>query len=172
VRDSSYFGICPRHVSGDDCAYDCVDFACTKYIFVDGDAEQTLTHAKMYEMADKYDVVGLKQPYIDKYRRACVVYWDHPKFAESAYHVYCTTPTHDKGFRNIVCRTISQHIRLLKKPEVGDLKTEFNGLTFGLLFDEADQAGCASKSRTYEVHWNRNSLCNTSEPFFEKLLRA
>jgi hypothetical protein len=106
-----------------------------------GTANDMVTHAKMYEMADKYDISGLKQLCIEKYKQTCIVFWDDLKFAESAYHVYSTTPTRDKGLRNIVCKIISLHMQLLKKPEIEDLMNEFNGLAFGLLFDKAEQAG-------------------------------
>jgi hypothetical protein len=39
----------------------------------------------------------------------------------------------DKGLRDIVCKTISDHMSLLEKPEIEALMTEFNGLAFGLL---------------------------------------
>jgi hypothetical protein len=103
-----------------------------------GTANDMVTHAKMYEMADKYDISGLKQLCIEKYKQTCIVFWDDLKFAESAYHVYSTTPTRDKGLRNIVCKIISLHMQLLKKPEIEDLMNEFNGLAFGLLFDKAE----------------------------------
>jgi hypothetical protein len=98
----------------------------------------------MYEIADKYDVAGLKNLCIEKYKRACRKFWDDPKFAESAHHVYCTTPSRDKGLRNIVTKTLSDHMSL-EKPEIEDLMTEFNGLAFGLLFDKAKQSGWCNK---------------------------
>ncbi|OSS54281.1 hypothetical protein B5807_00026 [Epicoccum nigrum] len=64
-----------------------------------------------------------------------------PGFTKSAYRVYSTTPTRDKGLRSIVCKIISVHMRQLKKPEIEDLMNEFNGLAFGMLFDKAEQAG-------------------------------
>ena len=136
-----YRQVCPHHSCGSQCSYNCNNFVCDKCATVTGDADQMLTHSKMYEIADKYDVSGLKQLCIEKYTRACNKFWDDAKFAESAYHAFSTTPTRDKGLRNIVCKTISQHMTLLKKPEVEDLMNEFNGLAFGLLFDKAEQAG-------------------------------
>jgi hypothetical protein len=140
--------VCPHHRCGDYCDSNCEEFVCdecgkthTPAGDFQGTADDMVTHAKMYEMADKYDVSGLKQLCIEKYTQACIIFWDDPKFAESAYRVYSTTPTRDKGLRNIVCKIISLHMQLLKKPEIEDLMNEFNGLAFGLLFDKAEQAG-------------------------------
>ncbi|KAF3011203.1 hypothetical protein E8E13_011610 [Curvularia kusanoi] len=133
--------ICDHHTCGEDCNYNCEDFVCSDCVELKGDSSQLLTHAKMFEMADKYVVSGLKQLCIEKYKQACLKFWDDSKFAESAYHAYSTTPTREKGLRNVVCKVISQHMSLLKKPEVEDLMNEFNGLAFGLLFEKAEQAG-------------------------------
>lgn len=133
--------VCPHHYCGSECRYDCNGFICNDCITVTGDADQLIIHAKMYEMAEKYEISGLKSLCIEKYTRACAKFWDDVKFAESAYHAFSTTPTRDKGLRNVVCKTISKHMELLEKPEIEDLMNEFNGLAFGLLFDKAKQAG-------------------------------
>lgn len=73
-----------------------------------------MVHAKMYEIADNYDVAGLKNLCIEKNKRACFKSWDDPKFTESAHHVYCTTPSRDKGLRKIVTKTSSSHMSLLE----------------------------------------------------------
>lgn len=133
--------VCCHHKCGHQCSYDCNNFVCDKCFTLEGDAGQLLVHAKLYQMADKYDVVGLKDLCIEKYKSACLKFWNDPEFAESAHHVYCTSSTRDKGLRSVVCQTISDHMELLKKPEVEDLMTEYNGLAFGLLFDKAEKAG-------------------------------
>lgn len=135
------YQICSHHHCGSQCSFNCSNFLCDHCLVINGNADQLTTHSKMYEIADKYDVYGLKELCIEKYKRACLKFWDDNKFAESAYHAYTTTLTRDKGLRNVVCKTISEHMNLLKKPEVEDLMTEFNGLAFGLLFDKAEESG-------------------------------
>ncbi|KAI4659342.1 uncharacterized protein J4E78_005769 [Alternaria triticimaculans] len=101
---------------------------------IPGSSTQLMVHAKLYEIADKYDVVGLKELVIEKFKRACHSFWNDPSFAAAAHHVFSTTPEHDKGLRDIVSKTIAEHMaELVKKPEVEALLTEFNGLAFGLL---------------------------------------
>lgn len=137
--------ICPHHHCGRQCDYTCADFICTQCITVEGDPSQLILHTQMYEMADRYDVVGLKALSIEKFRRACMRFWDHPEFAQAAYHAYTTTPDDDKGLRSVVYETLSKHMSLLLKPEVEGLMVEFNGLSFDLLMAKAKQAGWCNK---------------------------
>ncbi|KAF2703730.1 hypothetical protein K504DRAFT_473736 [Pleomassaria siparia CBS 279.74] len=105
-------------------------------------ADQLLTHAKMYEIADKYDVIGLKDLSGEKFRRACQSFWNDAHFPVAANHAFSTTPDHDKGLRDIVCNIISDQMELLDKPEIEALMTEFNGLAFGVLKQKARVYGC------------------------------
>ncbi|KAI4666975.1 uncharacterized protein J4E79_001656 [Alternaria viburni] len=94
---------------------------------------QPLLHAKIYEIADKYEVKGLKDLAREKFKRSCEQFWDNDVFAVAAHHVFSTTPDSDKGLRDLVSLTISKHMCLMDKPEIEALLTEFNGLAFGLL---------------------------------------
>lgn len=136
---------CPHHYCGNNCSRTCEGFLCDKCISVEGDASQLLIHAQMYEIADKYDVTGLKTLSKEKFRWACMKFWDHPEFAQAAYHAYTTTPDGDKGLRGVVSKTLSDHMSLLLKPEVERLMVEFNRLSFDLLMAKAEQAGWCKK---------------------------
>ena len=59
----------PHHHCGGDCSYKCEAFVCNKCLAI---TDKMLLHAKTYEMADKYDVVGLKAICIEKHKRACL----------------------------------------------------------------------------------------------------
>ncbi|CAN9212009.1 unnamed protein product [Alternaria alternata] len=131
-----------------NCGYACKSFNCEEcnpspppLPSLNGDADQLLLHAKMYEIADKYDVVGLKDLIIEKFRRTCQHFWNTDKFSVAAHHVFSTTPDHDKGLRDIVSSTISAHMGLIKKPEVKVLLTEFNGLALGILEEKVVEHG-------------------------------
>jgi len=138
--------VCRHHTCGHNCNNSCQGFTCEEcYVAptaptaptalpITGPSTQLMVHAKLYEIADKYDVVGLKELVIEKFKRACHSFWNDPSFAAAAHHVFSTTPEHDKGLRDIVSKTIAEHMaELVKKPEVEALLTEFNGLAFGLL---------------------------------------
>lgn len=134
--------VCSHHTCGHNCRNNCVNFKCAQCLpppELSGTADQLITHAKMYEIGDKYNVSGLKELSLHKFQRACGKYWNYPEFAEAANHAFSTTPDDDKGLRDIVCTTISEHMVLMKEPEVEALLTEFNGLAFGLLKKKAAQ---------------------------------
>ncbi|RYO70402.1 hypothetical protein AA0113_g3234 [Alternaria arborescens] len=130
-----------------NCGYACQSFNCEEcnppshpLPSLNGNADQLL-HAKMYEIADKYDVVGLKDLVIEKFRRACHHFWNTDEFSVAAHHVFSTTPDHDKGLRDIVSAAISAHMSLIKKPEVKVLLAEFNGLALGILEEKVKENG-------------------------------
>ncbi|KAF1831388.1 hypothetical protein BDW02DRAFT_56675 [Decorospora gaudefroyi] len=134
--------ICPHHTCYmGECRVDCVDFVCKLCcprwdLPVEPEPAETielLLHAKMYEIADKYDVDGLKELAREKFTWACSVYWDSQHFATAAHHAYSTTPDEDKGLREIVSKTLFEHMDLIDKPEVDALLNKFNGLAVGLL---------------------------------------
>jgi hypothetical protein len=143
--------VCPHHICNSYDVCKCVDFTCKTCCHnasltaalppAKGDANQLLLHAKMYEMADKYDVVGLKQLAREKFLRANAEYWNSEQFAPAAHYAFSTTPEGDKGLRDVISNTISTHMVLLNKPAVEALLTKFNGLAFGLLKTRAKELG-------------------------------
>jgi hypothetical protein len=108
---------------------------------LNGKADQLLLHAKMYEYADKYDVLGLKGLAIEKFSRSCKHFWNKDEFSLAAHHIFSTTVDEDKGLRDIVSATISAHMELVKKPQVKVLMTEFNGLALGILEEKIIEHG-------------------------------
>jgi hypothetical protein len=108
---------------------------------LNGEADQVLLHAKMYEYADRYDVLGLKDLAIEKFSRSCKHFWNKDEFSLAAHHVFSTTVEKDKGLRDIVSTTISAHMELVKKPQVKVLMTEFNGLALGILEEKIIEHG-------------------------------
>jgi hypothetical protein len=113
---------------------------------VNGFPAELLVHAKMYETADKYDVVGLKELAQDKFRRSCAAFWDEDAFAVAAYHAYFTTMAEDKGLKDIVISTISEHMELIHKPTIETLMTEFSGLCLGILKRKSVEHGWGKKN--------------------------
>jgi hypothetical protein len=55
-----------------------------------------MLHSQMYEVADKYDVPGLKELAKKKFSLACAVFWDSGEFAVAAEHAYTTTMEDDE----------------------------------------------------------------------------
>jgi hypothetical protein len=147
--------VCQHHKCIEDtCREQCIKFVCKEccpeyfniYPAPEGDATQLLLHSKMYEIGDKYEVVGLKQLAREKFLRAATKYWNDEQFTTAAYYVFNTTPEEDKGLRDVVSSTISAHMGLLDKPAVESLLNEFNGLAVGIL-----------KKRAKDLGWTKNA---------------
>jgi hypothetical protein len=148
--------VCPHHRCDGNPCYPgkCVDFICESCCPdarrtlppAKGTATQLLRHAKMYEIGDKYGVIGLKELAREKFLRATAKYWNDEQFAPAAYYAFNTTPEEDKGLRDVVSNTISAHMELLNKPAVETLLTEFNGLAVGLLKMRAKDLGWIKKA--------------------------
>ncbi|KAJ4317373.1 hypothetical protein N0V94_004976 [Neodidymelliopsis sp. IMI 364377] len=100
---------------------------------LNGEPKQLLNHAKMYEIGDKYDVVGLKDLAREKFSRSCKHFWDDPIFAVAANHAFSTTVEEDTGLRSLVSSTVAEHMELVEKPEIAQLMAQFNGLAMSIL---------------------------------------
>jgi hypothetical protein len=61
-----------------------------------------LTHAKMYEVGDKYGVHGLKELSREKFLDDCKPFWEAEGFAVAAKHAFSITPEDNKGLRKVV----------------------------------------------------------------------
>jgi hypothetical protein len=143
--------VCPHHICGIQCDTNCREFTCRHcdpgpapaptHPPAQGGASQLLLHAKLYEIADKYDVSGLKELAREKFLRACTQFWSSELFAPAAHYAFSTTPEKDKGLRDVISNIISQHMTLLNKPAVEALLTEFNGLALGVLKMRATDLG-------------------------------
>ncbi|KAF3011202.1 hypothetical protein E8E13_011609 [Curvularia kusanoi] len=142
--------VCPHHWCGSECAYDCSAFVCRICVTqplppAAGKAEDLLLHAKMYEIGDKYEVAGLRDIAKDKFNVSCKHFWNTTSFGLAAKHVFSTTVEDDKGLRDIVSATISDHIELVNDPEVDKVMIEHNGLAVGVLQAKIKEGGWNKK---------------------------
>ncbi|KAI8938335.1 hypothetical protein NX059_005986 [Plenodomus lindquistii] len=87
----------------------------------------------MYQLADKYNAVGLKDLVIEKFDRGCRLFWDDEQFAIAADHVFSSTPEEDDGLRDMVIATISKHREILNKAEVNALIAKYHSLALGVV---------------------------------------
>ncbi|KAG9186238.1 hypothetical protein G6011_02794 [Alternaria panax] len=82
--------------------------------------ENLLIQAKMYEIADKYDVADLKDLVKEKFHWACTVSWNASTLSNAAHHVFSTTPEHEIGLRDTVISTIHRTPLEGTREEAGD----------------------------------------------------
>ena len=141
--------LCPHHYCGDECSYTCRGFACEVCTLpaLTGSSSQLLAHTKMYEMADKYEVVDLKELAKEKFSRGCKHFWNTSDFQIAADHAFSTTPDDDNGLRDLVSQTIAKHMELAQAPEIRALLMQFNGLALGILDAKSEELGWYTKTQ-------------------------
>jgi len=92
-----------------------------------------LTHARMYAVADFYNVSGLKELANKKFRDTAREHWDSNDFAKAVEVVYTTTPPKDRGLRQVVKYVLRNHRGLLDKPEIDTIMKEVPDLSYDVL---------------------------------------
>jgi hypothetical protein len=101
-----------------------------------------MIHSKMYEIVDKYDVVGLKDLAREKFKYGCARFWGDDAFPAAAQHALSTTMEEDMGLRDIVSSVIADRTKLLvKKAEIQALLAEHNGLALDVILKGVNQHG-------------------------------
>lgn len=100
-------------------------------------------NARMYEIAERYGVIGLKD--LAKYRFgvSCDLYWDNDAFAYAIDYVYSSTIDTDQGLRSIIHKTICKNIQIIKKDEIAAKLNEL-GLAMVILKEKMEDQGWAS----------------------------
>ena len=135
--------ICPHHRCGYHCEFICREYTCDICGMppLRGSSSQLLTHTKMYEVAEKYEVTGLKDLAKEKFSRSCRHFWNTCNFPVAANHAFSTTPESDNGLRDLVSQTIATHMQLTREPEVRASLMQFNGLALGILDAKSEELG-------------------------------
>ena len=81
-----------------------------------------ITNAKVYIIADKYDVQALKKWAATKYKEVLPKSWNNSAFTESARIIYDNTPETDWMLRDVIVQGVSENVnRLLDRGEFVDL---------------------------------------------------
>ncbi|KAI9812333.1 MAG: hypothetical protein M1827_004782 [Pycnora praestabilis] len=97
--------------------------------------ESTLSsHAKIYALADKYDVQDLKGLAQTKFAAEVKDGWNDEAFSIAIREVYGSTPESDMGLRSIVSQSAKKNIKaLMDRGEFMALLVEVNAFTVELL---------------------------------------
>jgi len=125
--------LCPHHVCSLNCSSNCKAFICKTCCKARGPPSQLLDHSKMYAIADKYDVTGLKELACKSFRRACGYFWNSEAFATVIDHAFSSTVSEDTDLRSIIIQTISAHMAIVRKPEIQALVLKHGDLAIGIL---------------------------------------
>ena len=90
-----------------------------------GEVPPTVFNAKVYGIADKYDVTTLKLQAKEKFKQAAETCWRMDDFPHAITEVYSSTPATDRGLRDVVTRVVCGHIDVfLEKQEFKNVLEE------------------------------------------------
>lgn len=97
-------------------------------------------HAKIYALAEKYGIPGLKELALEKFSAAAdyISSRDYDEFALATSVIYSSTIEGDKGLRDVVVKTILANKSLLKHPAMEVTLTQINGLCYELLVKKSN----------------------------------
>jgi speckle-type POZ protein len=76
-------------------------------------ASPMIFNAKVYSIADKYDVMALKSQAKEKFEKAAKSCWNMEDFPPAISEVYSSTPATDRGLRGLVVEISCTHIDAL-----------------------------------------------------------
>lgn len=117
-----------------------------------------IEHAKVFAIAVKYQIHGLRGLAASKFKDAATAYWKHDDFVEAIYIVYSSTAEEDTQLRDIVAEVLHQHFEDLEdSPEFEAAFCNIPRLAYTLL----------KRSRGEKKHGNMK-IGKQSQPAFQK----
>ncbi|KAG0646411.1 Kelch repeat and BTB domain-containing 5, partial [Hyphodiscus hymeniophilus] len=99
-----------------------------------GTSQALLLNAKVYVMAEKFDIPELKKLATVKYEAAVPIDWNSEAMAASINVVYEETPQSDRSLKEVMIKAAGEHARyLLERSEFLSLCTQSNDVCLDLL---------------------------------------
>ncbi|KAI5862510.1 hypothetical protein GGS23DRAFT_79516 [Durotheca rogersii] len=92
-----------------------------------------VVHAKIYALAGKYFIGGLKALALQKFEAATQKHWAPGDFLEAAQEVYTSTLDSDRGLRDAIVKTLFEHRDLLVQENTRGVLKRLDTLTYDLL---------------------------------------
>lgn len=89
----------------------------------DGDSEESdlMVHAKVYAIAEKYGIAGLKALARRKFITQVDEHWSDGSFPAAIEEVYESTVDTDRGLRDVVIQTFRSHPDLMQRKDVEEV---------------------------------------------------
>jgi len=110
-----------------------------------------LINAKVYIIAEKYDIRALKEIACTKYKEVWPTTWNSSCFTESACLVYENTVEEDRMLRDVIVKAASDNIKtLLDRREFVDLLKSCGDLATDILRNEVSTSGCPGQRELEE----------------------
>lgn len=89
-------------------------------------------HAKMYAVAEKYGINGLKTLAQLKFETLVARHWNTYDFLDSIAEIYTSTVDTDRGLRNVVIHIFRSHPELAHNAEAQTVVKSVPDFTFDL----------------------------------------
>lgn len=110
-------------------------------------------HARVFAMAIKYQIDGLRQLAAKKFKQTASVHWNHEDFAHAIHVVYTSTVDDVQELRAIVADTINDHLNDLQdKDEIEVVVSSLGGLAYSLLKRKNPPFCCARQHKGEGLH--------------------
>jgi hypothetical protein len=138
--------VCPHHHCSKHRGNVCVHFVCrtccpTWIPPIPTEPDQLLLHYRMFQIGKRYSVVGLSDLAREKFEQWCEKYWDDDYFLKVGDIVFSSTNKDEQSLKDVVAKTVSNHMCLLNKPTVQDWMQMANGLAVSLVNLRAQDLG-------------------------------
>jgi speckle-type POZ protein len=115
-------------------------------------------HARMFALADQYDIPGLSTIALEKYSSRCAVSWVPMEFLASIQDVYETTPICIRQLRDTACMAIRKHLpKMLDDTDVAEMYEKILVENPGFVRD-------LLRSYVCNPLYGRCSLCCSNQP--------
>lgn len=102
--------------------------------FAPGDLGPLLLHARVYAVAEQYDMPDLKTLAKEKYEESVGRNWNSASFVASLKIIYETTPESDRDLKGVALAVAGQNVEALcDRPEFVELCTEYAEITYDIL---------------------------------------
>ncbi|KAK7511701.1 uncharacterized protein IWZ02DRAFT_436663 [Phyllosticta citriasiana] len=107
---------------------DCEEDECDAFL----QPPNLVVHAKVYAIAEKYGITGLKDLARSKFAAQAEHYWSLTEFADSIPEVYETTVDSDRGLRDVVIQSFREHPQLARSKDMELVVRDTPGLAWEL----------------------------------------
>ncbi|KAF2397992.1 hypothetical protein EJ06DRAFT_532356 [Trichodelitschia bisporula] len=89
-----------------------------------------LVHSRVYSLAEKYEIAGLKALARAKFASQAHHHWQTDEFAAAMAHVFESTVDSDRGLRDIVISVVRAHPEIVPRPAVREVLQVSSRLTY------------------------------------------
>lgn len=96
------------------------------------DATYPILHARVYALAELYDIPALKVTALEKFNGTIQDYFHLDRFLDGVEEAYASTIQEDRGLRDIIVQFFYTHPDLLKQERVTNILQEIHPLTYDL----------------------------------------